>query len=671
MRWRSAVIVCILLSSMFSMIPISNEESPPARAIMSAFVTHAPIHIAGNAGFLAPNSSTGVSWGSGTLSDPYVISGWDLTGGDVNGIWIEDATAYFIIRDCRIHDGANAIVFNNCANGVISHNNISSNGGGICLWWSDSIQIINCTFQDHPNDCIDIFGSNHTLMSDNYLGQSWYGISLWASCYSTLRRNALHSPLEISGYSLCHWNTNSIDISNTLNGRPIRFYRDQTGASALADAGQIILANCSDFTIAGCGIGIPSYGIQLGFSSNSTIANNDCSNGSIGIRLSFSDGNEVIGNTCNSNAYDDGIYLYFSNENSIVNNTCKSNWAGINLKESDQNILSRNYCFNGMYGLMIDSSRDNRITTMVCLDNNYCGVVISPVSSSASGNVLWNNTFIDNNGTGIQAFDGGTNNHWNSSSGYGNYWSDWRSPDQVAPFGIVDFPYNISGNAGARDYFPLAAPVADLFPPITFAAVLGTAGENGWYVSNVSVVLTAIDDVAINRTSYRIDAGDWMIYAGTIQLYLMGTYYVEYYSDDSFGNSEDVKGVFVKIDWTPPSSFAEREGNNVAISAMDYGYSGLSFTMYRIDDGPYQTYVGPFEVTGDGNHMIQYYSVDNAGNSENIQSFEMYIGTDPFLGDSLILGLLVVLLFALVIIISVVLVMRERARLNVPPPKLR
>jgi len=88
----------------------------------------------------------------------------------------------------------------------------------------------------------------------------------------------------------------------------------------------------------------------------------------------------------------------------------------------------------------------------------------------AFDNRIWNNTFIGNNGTQssydpdyIQANDIGTNNKWNSS-GYGNYWSDWTTPDDVSPWGIVDNPYIIDG--GAMDYYPQTTIQVIPEPPI-------------------------------------------------------------------------------------------------------------------------------------------------------------------------------------------------------------
>jgi len=91
------------------------------------------------------------------------------------------------------------------------------------------------------------------------------------------------------------------------------------------------------------------------------------------------------------------------------------------------------------------------------LNNAESGVNISlTVIDLAFNNRIWNNTFIGNNGAAsiydsshVQAYDSGMSNWWNSTDGYGNYWSDWQSPS---------LPYDISGTAGAKDCYPLATP---------------------------------------------------------------------------------------------------------------------------------------------------------------------------------------------------------------------
>ncbi|HXK36042.1 MAG TPA: right-handed parallel beta-helix repeat-containing protein, partial [Candidatus Paceibacterota bacterium] len=48
--------------------------------------------------------SSGVTGGSGTADDPYVISGWDISTEDIGGcIFLWRTTSYYVIRDCHVH----------------------------------------------------------------------------------------------------------------------------------------------------------------------------------------------------------------------------------------------------------------------------------------------------------------------------------------------------------------------------------------------------------------------------------------------------------------------------------------------------------------------------------------------------------------------------------------
>src|SRR5947208_16226501 len=67
----------------------------------SSLQPHAPIVINGNSDF---NSGNGVTSGSGTASDPYVIEGWNITSSGTTGISISNTDAYFVIRSVYVID---------------------------------------------------------------------------------------------------------------------------------------------------------------------------------------------------------------------------------------------------------------------------------------------------------------------------------------------------------------------------------------------------------------------------------------------------------------------------------------------------------------------------------------------------------------------------------------
>lgn len=68
----------------------------------------------------------------------------------------------------------------------------------------------------------------------------------------------------------------------------------------------------------------------------------------------------------------------------------------------------------------------------------------------------------------------------------------------------------------------------------------------------------------------------------------------------------------------------------VTLNASDNpGGSGVKLIQYRIDGGGWQTYGGPFTVSGNGNHTVSYQAQDNAGNWESPKSTSFKIDATP------------------------------------------
>jgi len=64
--------------------------------VAAGLTPHTPILIVGNADFTPAN---GVSSGTGTPSDPYVIEGWDINASTAVGIDVRNTNTPFVIRD--------------------------------------------------------------------------------------------------------------------------------------------------------------------------------------------------------------------------------------------------------------------------------------------------------------------------------------------------------------------------------------------------------------------------------------------------------------------------------------------------------------------------------------------------------------------------------------------
>ncbi len=96
----------------------------------------------------------------------------------------------------------------------------------------------------------------------------------------------------------------------------------------------------------------------------------------------------------------------------------------------------------------------------------------------------------------------------------------------------------------------------DQTAPVSVASVSPAAqnGSNGWYTSDVTVNLTASDDLSnVAKTEYQVNNGDWITFTGSIPVFGEGIYKVDYRSTDQAGNVEQIQTIEFKIDKTAPS----------------------------------------------------------------------------------------------------------------------
>jgi len=122
----------------------------------------------GNSGFITANGVTG---GSGTPSDPYVISGWDINASNVAaGIVVKDTTAPFIIRNVYVHSGGNVnagMSLSRVSNAFVEDNLVSQDDPGIVVDTSLNVTVQGNTVHDINAYGIYLYYSNNSLVKDN------------------------------------------------------------------------------------------------------------------------------------------------------------------------------------------------------------------------------------------------------------------------------------------------------------------------------------------------------------------------------------------------------------------------------------------------------------------------------------------------------------------------
>ena len=183
-----------------------------------------------------------------------------------------------------------------------------------------------------------------------------------------------------------------------------------------------------------------------------------------------------------------------------------------------------------------------------------------------------------------------------------------------------------------------AIPPPDLTPPRTWANLSGTIGIDNWYLTPVTVSLSATDDRSgVAAMHIRVDGGAWSGYYSPATVSGEGSHTVEYYTTDIAGNDGPVEKIQFGIDAGPPTTRVALTGTiggdgwyrtavTVALVATDLG-SGVAGIQVRTDGGPWTAYSVPFTVSTDGFHSIGYQATDAAGNVEAASNASFLIDT--------------------------------------------
>lgn len=209
--------------------------------------------------------------------------------------------------------------------------------------------------------------------------------------------------------------------------------------------------------------------------------------------------------------------------------------------------------------------------------------------------------------------------------------------------------YSVKVNTSATDLDGkhLQANYSWVFKTRDFATLItlnGEHGEGAWYVSPVNVTLSTTDPGAVNWTWFRINNASWENYSLYLIVGAERFCFIEYYSETLAGYRDQVKNATILMDLNAPSSVANVTGRTVSISVSDAA-SGVNRTTYRVDGGAWQAYSSAFYVNASGNHTVEYYSVDNAGNVEEIKT--AWVDATDFLASY---GLLIAVIVILVMV---------------------
>ncbi|MEM2567004.1 MAG: NosD domain-containing protein, partial [Candidatus Bathyarchaeia archaeon] len=533
------------------------------------------------------------------------------------------------------------ISFGNSLHNRVFKNNLVNNSYGITLGYSQ----------------------NNIIIGNNISNNSWKGISLDYSSNNTLIENNFMGnrySFYVLGNNTSHY-VNYVDVSNTINGKPVYYLINKKDCAIPLNAGFVGLVNCTNIIVEN--LDLTSSGMIIAFTLNTTAKNNVITNSLVGIEIYNSSNIRILSNNIEKsrlgvivNGYYNyvlknnvtanyfygiavgGSYNNISENNVIANgrgisiggtynyacaNNITKNGEGILLGGTCNYIVGNNITAN-KDGIYIGSSTSNLIFGNIITKNSDYGVFLGDSSYNtiygnnitkntygiyygrSSDNKFYHNNLIDN---ARQIYDRAwdvdvqipkSTNVWNNwyPSG-GNYWSDYKGVDKY------NGPYqNISGSDGIGDTpYLIDKNNKDMYPLINPCKIL--TALSGVYILRVQshpvtgVEISFSGDYSGNAIT-NFDMGpNFSPFTATLTApSIYQGYIFDHWELD--GSVFDLSNsVIVEVN----EKYSARVAT--AVYTVSTGASAITLKDYRYEDVPLTTFESIVEELGGGNIAVK------------------------------------------------------------------
>jgi len=337
---------------------------------------------------------------------------------------------------------------------------------------------------------------------------------------------------------------------------------------------------------------------------------------------------------------DYGIYIDHTSRHFVIRNCAieGARDAAIRFNTVENGRIEQCLLVGSGAGIELENARYNVITGNM-IRNNLYGIAML---FGASSNIAYDNSFLDN---GLGALDREQANLW-SLDGVGNYWSDYAGVDADGD-SVGDEPYRTVADMAPQMASDIEwLPYASVRGPIAASAFASPADTEFVITSTTPIALAASDlGSGVASIYFRLDEGDWTAYYGPFVITGRdGPRRIDYYAVDRLGNEGPTHTRFVFLNNVPPvpalrfdgPTFVDASGRwinartRISLDILGGASNVDVWSCYRIDDGEWTRYAGPFGITGaDGVHEISYYVEDAYENRSEILTVTVILDNAP------------------------------------------
>ncbi|MBM7845655.1 LGFP repeat-containing protein [Herpetosiphon giganteus] len=135
----------------------------------------------------------------------------------------------------------------------------------------------------------------------------------------------------------------------------------------------------------------------------------------------------------------------------------------------------------------------------------------------------------------------------------GGSWQIYTTPFVIDTNGLSNLEVYSVDSSGNQESTKTREIRIDMVMPATTTTISGTLGENGWYITPVSVGITGIDvHSGLDQVRYRLNGSDWKTFTLPFVINLEGITTLDVSAVDIAGNEEVIQQYTVKIDTRRP-----------------------------------------------------------------------------------------------------------------------